>query len=71
MWYWMTNDQFHSIPFTGVGDTSMCIVFIVFLIGCTGLFLRHNLPIYLSVAALFLHSFLCNSLDELRTKKLL
>ena len=41
-----------------------------FLTGCIGIFLRHNLPLYLSVAALFLHSFLCNSPDELRTKKL-
>ena len=43
----------------------------VFLTRCIGNFLRHNLPLYLSGAVLFLHSFLCNSPDELRTKNLL
>ena len=36
---------------------------------CIGIFLRHNLPLYFSVAALILHSFHCNLPDELRTKK--
>ena len=42
-----------------------------FLTGCIGVFLRHYLPTYLSVAALFIHYFLCNSPDESRTKNLL
>ena len=78
MWSWASVWNLH-LQYMYLHGTCTCTVVVqctswqISVLACkadTFIPTSHNLLIYLSAAALLLHSFLCNSPDELRTNKL-